>query len=157
VTGQSKLIRGSVAIVTCRKCQANLPLFEFEVESDTGAVGLCSAAKCNSLDLVIAETTLDEWQALQSGSLSTLPSRLSTDPELQGFHVLHIKRIEKSPDPPAGIPFSEFRRLYKPPVVIYACPCCGGGAASKSQEMVISKFEQMGGRLIALGGLAVAR
>lgn len=148
----SKTVRGSVAIVTCRSCQASLPLFEFEVESDTGAVGLCSAARCNGLDVVIAETTLEEWKAMQSGSLSTLPSHLSGFP---GFHVLHIKYIEKSPSPPAGIPFSEFRKLYTAPVVVYACPCCTDGEAIKTQEMTISKFEEMNGRVIALGNLVV--
>ena len=98
--GPSKIIRGSIAIVICRRCQTSLPLFEFDVESDTGAVGLCSAAKCNSLDLVVAETTLDEWKAMQSGELSTLPLRING---FSDFHVLHIKRIEKNLPPPVGI------------------------------------------------------
>lgn len=152
MTEQNEFIRGSVAIVSCRSCQANLPIFEFEVESDTGEVGLCSAAKCNSLDIVIAETTLDEWKAMQSGGLLTLPSRLSG---FSDFNVLHIKRIEESPDPPAGIPFSEFRKLYTAPVVVYACPCCTDGEAVKTREMTIPEFEKMGGRIVALGNLVV--
>ena len=152
MTEQNKFVRGSVAIVTCRTCQASLPIFEFEVESDTGAVGLCSAAKCNGLVIVIAETTLDEWKAIQSGRLETLPSRLSG---FSGFNVLHIKRIEESPDPPAGIPFSEFRKLYVAPVVVYACPCCTDGEAIKTREMTTPEFEEMGGRIVALGNLVV--
>lgn len=150
--GQSKVVRGSVAIVTCQACQASLPLFEFEVESDTGAVGLCSATRCNGSDIVIAETTLEEWKAMQSGELSTLPLRLSG---FSDFHVLHIKRIEKSPAPPAGISFAEFRSLYKPPVVVYACPCCTDGEAIKTREVTTSEFEGMGGRIVALGSLII--
>ncbi len=150
--GQSKVVRGSVAIVACRTCQSNLPIFEFEAESDVGSVGLCSAAKCNGLDIVIAETTMEEWKELQSGRLSTLPLRLGFFPD---FYVLHIRRIEKGLDPPAKISFSEFRRLYKPPIVFYACPCCVDGEAAKTREMTISEFEGMGGRITALSGLVV--
>lgn len=146
--GDSKVVHGSVAIVTCRSCRASLPLFEFEMESDTGAVGLCSAGRCNSLDIVIAETTLDEWKAMQSGELSTLPLRLSGFPD---FHVLHIKRIEQSPDPQAGISFYEFRNIYKPPVIVYACPCCTDGEAVKTQEVTIPEFEKRGGHIVAVG------
>lgn len=148
------VVRGSAAIVTCQSCQASVPLFEFEVESDTGAVGLCSAAKCNGSDIVIAETTLDEWKAMQSGELSTLPSRLGG---FSDFHVLHIKRIEKTPAPPAGISFSEFRDLYQPPVVVYACPCCTDGEAIKNREVTTSEYEEMGGHIVALGSLVIER
>ena len=150
--GQGRVIRGSVAIVICRTCRASFPFFEFEVESDTGAVGLCSAAQCNGSDIVIAETTLDEWKAMQSGGMSTLPSRING---FHDFHVLHVKRVENSQNPPAGASFSEFRRLYTPPVVVYACPCCAGGEAVKDREMTVPEFESMGGRIVALGGLVV--
>lgn len=149
---QGKVIRGSVVIVTCRACQASLPLFEFEVESDTGAIGLCSAARCNGLDVVIAETTADEWAAMQSGELSTLPTRLG---RFGDFSVLHIMRVERSPDPPAGISFSEYRKIYKPPVVVYACPCCVQGEAFRNRELTIAEFEKIGGKIIALGDIVV--
>ena len=152
--GQGRIVRGSVAIVMCRTCRASFPLFEFEVESDTGAVGLCSAAKCNGLNIVIAETTVDEWKEMQAGALSALPSRIDG---FSDFHVLHIKSIEKSSNPPAGISFSEFRRLYSSPIVVYTCPCCTDGEAIKAREMTISEFEAMGGRLVVLGSLVVER
>jgi hypothetical protein len=155
MTGQGKVVRGTAKIVTCRNCQASLPLFEFDSETDTDSVGLCSAARCNGLDIVIAETTLEEWKAIQSGTLTTLPARVSGSSEMKDFHVLHIKRVEQGSNPPAGIPFSEFRKLYKPPVVIYACPCCRGGEAIETQELTVSEFEKRGGRIIALGGLVV--
>ena len=152
---KSKVVHGSVKIVTCRNCLATLPLFEFEAETDTDSVGFCSAARCNVLDIVIAETTLEEWRAIQSGGLSTLPPRLSGSSEMKDFCILHIKCIERGSEPAAGIPFSEFKKLYKHPVVIYACPCCTDGEAIETQEVTVPKFEEMGGRIIALGNLVV--
>jgi hypothetical protein len=73
------------------------------------------------------------------------------------LHVLHVERIEQGPKPPAGVPFSEYRKLYKRPVVIYKCPCCAGGEAIETQEVLVPTFEEMGGRIVALGDLVVAR
>ena len=152
---KSRAIHGSVKIVTCRACQSSVPLFELEAESDTDTVGLCSAARCNSLDLVLSETALEEWQAAQSGEVPSLLSRLSDLSGVKDLHILRIKRVEQSPDLPAGVPFSQFKKLYKPPVVIYACPCCLDGEASETREVLLSEFEEMGGRIVALGNLVV--
>ncbi len=133
-----------------------MPRFEFECETDTGAVGLFSAAKCNGLDVVIGEVTLEEWTEMQSGRLLHVPARLSSALDIGNLHVLHIRRIRQGALPPAGIPFAEYRKLYKPPVVIFSCPCCNGGEAIEVQELSISEFESIGGRVIALGKLAAA-
>jgi hypothetical protein len=150
-----KLVRGSVKIVQCRECNSNMALFVFESETDVDSVGMCSATKCDGLSIIVAETTLDEWKDIESGKLSKLPSRLIDNPAMNAFHILHIKRIEQSPQPPAGVPFSEFRRSYKPPAVIYSCPCCGDGDAVETQEVTLSEFEGMGGHIVALGNLVV--
>lgn len=150
--GRGNAICGSVAMVTCQTCHGSLPVFEFELESDLGAIGLCSAAECNGLNLVIAEVNIHEWQAMQDGKLRTLPDRIGG---FERFHVLHIKRIERSPDPPVGISFSEYRKIYKPSVVIYSCPCCAHGEALKDKELTIIQFEKLGGQITALGGLIV--
>lgn len=154
---KGQFVRGSVKIVTCRTCHSSMPRFEFESETDTGTVGLSSAARCNSADLVLAETTLDEWRGIQSGDISGLLSRLRDLSGMKDLCVLWIRRIEQSAQPPTGIPFSEFRKLYRPPVVIYACPCCADGDAIETQEMLISEFEARGGRIVALGNLVLGR
>jgi hypothetical protein len=141
MTSKNRAIHGSVKIVTCRTCQSNVPLFELEAETDTDSVGFCSAARCNGLDLVLAETTLEGWRAAQSGDVASLLSRLSGLSGMTDLHILRIERVEQNPKPPAGAPFSEFKKLYKSPIVIYACPCCVGGEAVETQEVPISKYD----------------
>lgn len=153
----SNVVRGAVKMLVCQSCDSKIPLFAFDSETDVDAVGLCSATQCNDLRVAIAEVTLDEWMQMASGALTHLPSRLIHDSEIKDFRVLHIKRIERGPAPPAGLSFSEFRKLYKPPVVIYACPWCDAGDAVESQEFPVSEFEAMGGEIIAVGHLTVAR
>ena len=157
MTKKDNVVHGSVKIATCQSCNSKIPFFAFETEMDTDSIGLCSAAQCNSLSVVIAETTLDEWKEMESGKLLHLPPRLSDTSGLKGLHVLHIKRVGRSPEPPAGIPFSEFRKLYKSPVVIYSCPCCDTGEAIETEEFSVSKFEEMGGRILAMGNLILGQ
>lgn len=153
---ENRTVGGSVKILACRNCKSILPLFEFETEADTDSMGLFSAAQCNGLVIVIAEATLEEWSTIQSGELSILPPRLACPAELKGFHILSIKRIERGYAPPSGISFLEFKKLYRAPVVVYACPCCAVGDALETQELTVNEFESRGGRIIALGSLVVS-
>jgi hypothetical protein len=157
MTNLGNRVRGSVALVTCKDCHSQFPRFEFETETDVGAIGFCSASSCNQLKLVIAETTLDEWNALSSGELVSLPPRLSDEAGERDLHVLHVKRIDKGPQIPAGLPFAEFRKLYRRPTVIYDCPCCGTGEAIESEELTVTEFEARGGHIRALGNLYLER
>ena len=155
MTSLNKVIRGAVKMISCQNCRSNIPLFEFDSETDNDTVGLCSAALCNGLEIVIAEVTLYEWKKMYSGELLHLPTRISGDSYLKSLHVLHIKRIEQSPDPTPGTSFPEYRKIYRPPVVIYSCPCCDGSDAIETQEFSVSKFEEIGGRIITLGNIRV--
>ena len=157
MTNKGNIVHGTVKIATCQLCNSSIPFFEFEVETDIGSVGLCSAAQCNSLSVVIAEITMDEWRELASGKLSYLPCRLSDAIGMKDLNILHIKRVDRSPEPAMGIPFSEYRKLYKPPVVIYSCPCCDAGEVIETQELLVSEFEEMGGSIVAMGALVLGR
>jgi hypothetical protein len=148
-------VRGSVSMIACGTCQARIPRFDFETETDVGDVGLCSAARCNHLDLVIAETTLAEWNALNDGTLRTLPKRLAGDVVGDDYHVLQVKRIDQAQRPAAGGSFAEFRKQYVPPRVVYECPCCEVGEAVVVEEFTVPEFEAIGGRIIPLGSVAL--
>jgi hypothetical protein len=150
---KGNVVRGSVRIVACQACNKKIPIFNFESETDVGAIGLYSAAQCNNFNLVIAETTLDEWKKIESEKLSFFPSRLNEYLNLRNFYILHIKRIEEGPKIKPGLSFSDFRKLYKSPTVVYSCPCCNIGEAIQIQELTVPEFKEMGGKIFVLGNL----
>lgn len=154
---KSNFVRGSVKLITCQTCGSKIPLFEFETETDVDGVGLCSAARCNQMDLVIAEMTLDEWKSITTGELRQLPLRLATEVGANDHHVLHIKRIDQEALPAAGSSFSEFRKGYRPPSIIYECPCCDEGDGIETDELTISEFENLGGHIFSLGNLVLQK
>ena len=138
---EANFVHGSVKIITCQSCSSRMALFAFDAETNMDSIGLCSATRCNELCVVIAETTLSEWKMMESGKLVNLPSRITDSSGMKDSHVLHIKRIERAPEPAAGVPFSEFKRLYGSPVAIYSCPCCDAGEAIETQDYSLSEFE----------------
>jgi hypothetical protein len=109
------------------------------------------------MDLVIAETTLEEWKSMASGELRHLPQRLADEFGADDLHVLRIIRIDQALLPTVGISFSEFKKGYKFPSVFYSCPCCSGGAGVETDELTVSQFEKLGGRIIPLGNLILQR
>ncbi len=147
-------ITGSVKLISCAACNATIPLFAFEVETDTDAIGLCSAGCCNSYKLAVFEVNIDEWKALRSNYNNDLPPRINQELNEPDYRMVHILRIERFDDPPAGTSFAEFRRQYHPPQVIYSCPCCGGeGVVNK--EMTVDQFNKIGGSILTLGNLVL--
>jgi hypothetical protein len=155
MTSKANFVRGSVKLITCQACGSKIPLFDFETETDVDGVGLCSAGRCNQMDLVIAETTLEEWKSMAAGELRHLPRRLADEFGADDVHVLHIKRINQGPLPAAGSSFFEFKKGYKRPSIVYDCPCCDVGDGVETDELTIADFENLGGHIFPLGNLVL--
>lgn len=155
MSGEKIAVYGSIKMIACRSCNSKIPLFAFDSETDVDSIGFCSAAQCNDLRVVVAETTLDEWKMMERGEVMSLQSRIAGASSIEDLHILQIRRIERGPEPAAGVPFSEFRKIYKPPTIIYSCPCCNLGDAVETQEYSVSEFEGLGGSIVPLGNLVV--
>jgi hypothetical protein len=149
----TRLVRGSVSILSCNVCDTKFPIFDYEVESDSEEIGLYSAALCDGRSLVLIELNLDEWLAAQSGELTDLPLRIKEAVGGEDYRLASILRVETPPLPPAGISFVEFRKLYKAPTVVYSCPCCVTGEAVTSAELTCEDYRNAGGRVTALNPL----
>lgn len=154
MTMQPKPVRGSVRILLCDTCGTEFPIFDFEVESDTDAVGLYSAGTCDGGKLLLIDLSLEEWKAAQSGSLSELPSRLSSEVG-QDYRLTHVLRVVQPVLPSAGGSFAEFRQQYKAPTVVYSCPCCGRGEAMTRSEVTPADYVRAGGQIAAVEPLTL--
>lgn len=149
MNAQTKPVAGSVRILVCNKCDAEFPVFDFEVESDADAIGLYSAGMCNG-GLVLLELSFEEWRAAQSGDLKEIPPRLYNGIPIGCYQFAHILRVESPDLPVAGASFADFRREYRAPTIVYACPCCNDGEATSQREMTPEEFERSGGEITTL-------
>ena len=147
-------VSGSVKLISCAACSATIPTFAYESETDIDTLGLCSAGYCNAHKLVLFEVSMDEWKELNFKHPNDLPLRIDQELDNSDFRMVHILRVEKFDEPPAGISFAEFRRQYHSPKVIYSCPCCGGEGVVNS-EMTVDQFRKIGGSILTLGNLVL--
>lgn len=146
---RAKPVRGSVKILLCRKCGADFPIFDYEVESDAEAVGLYSAGTCGGDNLLLVDLTLEEWKQAKDGNLQELPSRFFSVAG-HDYRLTHVLRVEQSAVPPAGVSFAEFRQEYKTPTVVYSCPCCDKGEAVSRVEITSRDYLNSEKKIIAI-------
>jgi hypothetical protein len=154
MNAQTKPVTGSVRVLACSACNAEFPVFDYEVESDADAIGLYSAGICNG-GLVLLELSFEEWRAAQSGHLQEIPSRLLKGTAKESYQFAHILRVETPPLPAAGGSFADFRQEYKAPTVVYSCPCCNVGEATTRREITPEEYVKNGGEITALPPLTL--
>lgn len=150
-------VSGSVRILRCESCEAKFPVFEHEIESDAQAIGLYSAALCNGKDLLLLELDPIEWNDARTGKLVRLPERLLIDASLRkDYRLTHILRVDFPVPQSDGLSFDEFRKKYRAPTVVYACPCCENGEARSISEVTAREFIESGGSIVALEEITLA-
>lgn len=155
MTNLQRLVEGTVLMLRCRTCSAVFPHFLFSGEQDTDTDRLCSASACDTIEVVVAEATADEWNDLAHGSVSVLQARLSSQLARDDLRVLRILRVEPGKNSGKGASFQDFRKEYSPPITIFSCACCGGDSEA-TEEITVDAFQKAHGRLHVLGNLAVS-
>lgn len=150
-----RIVHGSVKMIHCRICESTIPIFVFEGEADVDTMGLCSAGSCERFDVAVLEAEPDEWNDLASGRPEVLQSRIANELGRSDLRILKVLKMEEAGEVPAGTSFAEFRKLYRPPIVVYECPCCSVGEAREHSELTISSFNEIGGRIFTVGRLAI--
>jgi hypothetical protein len=146
---------GTIKMLECTSCEVTLPVAAFEGEADTDTIGLCSAGKCNGLEVAIAEATPTEWSSLAAGSVSHLQDRIGAELGRDDLRVATVLRVEQGNEIPAGTSFAAFREAYRPPLLVYSCPCCGEGEAKEIEEFTVDAFIALGGGILSVGALEI--
>ena len=141
-----RIIEGSVYELLCESCHATVPHFVFSGDTDMATEGLLSAGSNVTKDVAIFEASSDEF--LKTGyDLDKAAARL---PKLFGRNDLHLVRYLMSENefvPKSGT-FRNFRERYKPPVPVYACPCCVNGQMRPTGIFEPAEFIKAGGRIL---------
>jgi hypothetical protein len=153
MTQDKRQVAGTIKILTCNTCCTKLPFVTFEGEADVDTIGLCSAGSCERLDVAIIEAAPNEWSDLAVSKPEKLQDRIRQELGRDDLHVISVKRVESGSEAPSGTSFSEFRKAYRAPILVYSCPCCGTGEAMETEELTVDGFAAIGGEILEIGGL----
>jgi hypothetical protein len=157
MTSSPRRVKGSVKILSCKACDSDFPIFDFEFENDADGIGLGSAGLCDRKSLLLIEFNIEEWEAVCVGNLRILPSRFRPMVGNADYRLAHVLRVERQVLPKAGTSFEKFLRLYKAATVFYSCPCCAKGEVVARSEITIDEYIKSGGQVTALDPLFLAR
>lgn len=155
MTTPPRLVAGSVLRLRCQTCGAVFPHFLFSGEKDTDTAGLCSASSCDQNEVVIVEAEPSEWNDLERTGATAIERRLAQQLGRPDFRVLRLLRVEREAAPAAGVSFGDFKKGYKPPVLVYSCACCAKGESRAIDELTVGDFQESGGEILVTGRLTL--
>lgn len=153
MTMPKRSVVGTVLRLRCQACGAVFPHFLFSGDEDIDTAGLCSASGCNQNEVVIVEAEPDEWNDFEGAGASAIEERLSQQFGRANLRVLRLLRVERETAPVAGLSFRDFKKGYKPPVLVYSCACCAEGESRAIEELTAGDFQRSGGQILVTGRL----
>jgi len=150
----TRQVLGTIKILECSLCKATLPIAAFEGEADTDTIGLFSASQCDGFEVAVADATPAEWSDLAIGNVRDLLARIGAEVGSDNLKIPTVLRVESGDETVAGTSFAEFRNAYRPPTIVYSCPCCHEGEAIEVEEFTVEGFKQIGGSILPVDGLS---
>jgi len=150
-----RTVEGTVMMLRCDSCGATFPHFSFAGDQDTDTAGLCSASSCDQNEVILVEADLSEWNDFEQRGASAIECRLAKQLGRNDLKILRMLGIEQENVPVGGVSFRDFRKAYKPPVIVYTCACCSDGKSRSVAELTIEDFQEKGGRIMTTGRLTL--
>lgn len=114
-------------------------------------IGLVSLSSIVKDEIVVAKL---EPADLADDTGLGVQTRLNSLLERDDLRFVRLRRAEVVA-PAEGMSFQDFREVYQPPRLIFACPKCDVGDASQLTSETPSAYERGGGKLIVLAGIEV--
>ena len=155
MTGLKRKVTGDINEIRCNGCRSVFYCFMFSGENDTETSALCSATRCNTSEVTIAEATPDEWNAFDNGGFEAFEKRLTENLNIPDLKVLRLLRMEQPNNSMERKSFQDFLQKYKLPSLVYICPCCENGEAHVVEAFTVNEFQSRGGGVIAIGSLSI--
>lgn len=154
--GTDRKVAGSVVQLRCNACERVFPYFRFEGEDDTDTIGLGSLTTCLKNELVIASFLPDEWNSLPQGGSARFEARVREELGRDDLYVVRLLRTVPGGTSAAGVSFQDFRKHYRPPELVFSCPCCDQGESRVIEELTVQQFVRSGGRIILAGAFILS-
>ena len=155
MSDERQRVAGTILRLQCQACGAAFPHFQFSDERETETGGLFSASSGKADEVFIGEATADEWKDFDRAGATLAERRLALEQGRDDLRVIRLLRIESALTTGQGMSLADFRKSYRPPVMMYSCACCEGGESRVVGECSLEEFRNAGGRLDLSSGLVL--
>ncbi|MDM4769254.1 hypothetical protein [Solimonas sp. SE-A11] len=138
-------VSGTILRLRCQGCGAVFPHFQFSGERETESGGLFSASSGQADEVFIAEAMADEWKDFDGAGATRAEQRLALELGRGDLRVIRLLRIESALTAGQGMSFADFKKSYRPPVMVYSCAACEAGRSRVVGECSLDDFANAGG------------
>jgi hypothetical protein len=146
----TRCIEANVSTLRCETEGHLTPYVTFIGDTDMVTADLGSLSSIISAEVVLAELKTGETFNQPSDMFE---SRINKLLERDDLRFVHLRRIDQE-DIPAGLSFQEYKKVYSPARLVFACPRCGADCFAIRNESP-KAFEQRGGKLKLIGDLTL--
>ena len=120
-------VEGTILRLRCQACGAQFPHFQFTGERETETSGLFSASSGKADEVLVFEARPEEWKDFDRAGATLAEKRIAQDLGRDDLRVIRLLRIESALTMGQGMSFADFKKSYRPPVMVYSCACCEAG------------------------------
>ncbi len=147
----TRKIAGSVLILRCEN-GSTFPHFQPSGDTDVETAGIGSLTSCDKNEIVLAEMTSREWTSIEKSGAEEFEKRISRELKRDDLRFVHLLRAEERAPESKAMSFQDFRKAYRPPILVFSC-ACADGESRVTKEMSMEEFRASGGRVTTLGNL----
>lgn len=120
-------LEGTILRLRCQACGAVFPHFQFSGERETETGGLFSASSGKADEVLVFEAKPEEWKDFDRAGATLAEKRIAQELGRDDLRVIRLLRIESALTTGQGMSFADFKKSYRPPVMVYSCACCAEG------------------------------
>lgn len=127
-------VEGMVQRLRCQVCGAVFPHFQFSGERETESGGLFSASSGKADEVLVFEAKPEEWKDFDRAGTTLAEQRIARELGRDDLRVIRLLRIESALTTGQGMSFADFKKSYRPPVMVYSCACCDAGESRLAES-----------------------
>ena len=127
-------VEGTTLSLRCQGCGAVFPHFQFSGERETETGGLFSASSGKADEVLLFEAKPEEWKDFDRAGATLAEQRIARELGRDDLRVIRLLRIESALTTGQGMSFADFKKSYRPPVMVYSCACCAEGESRLAEE-----------------------
>lgn len=137
-----KAICAKMLAVKCGDCNGEFHKADFTAEEDTEFAGhySLSCSKCGGVLVFVVDENVEQQGETEIRSYAEAKYK---NCKCSGRYIFSCTKVtERNSEIPTGIPFSEFRKLYKAPLVRHSCIFCNSLNTTVLKEIDREDFKK---------------
>jgi len=143
-------IYNTILWLESQRTGGRFPMAQFSGDTDMVTAGWVSLTSISCHEIVVTQLTAEESQASASepSAYVQVENRVNAALGRDDLRIPWLVRIEERGSQAVGLSFQEFRKVYRPPRLLYRDILAPDSLSEELSRVSREEFESSGGRLV---------